>query len=69
MDVLDKLRDLHKQATTERNHHCVAAICLEAIQEIESLRKQFLEGIGGVLEKIKETNEVLLHLKSGDRSR
>ncbi len=69
MDILDKLRDLHKQATTERSHYYVAATCLEAIQEIESLRKQFLEGIGGVLDKIKQTDEVLQHLKQRDRSR
>lgn len=37
-DILDKLRDLHKQATTERSHYYVAACCGEAIGEIERLR-------------------------------
>lgn len=69
MDILEKLRDLHKQATTERSHYYVAATCLEAIQEIESLRKQFIEGVGGIMEKMKQTDAVLAHLKGGDRSR
>ena len=38
MDILDKLRDLHKQATTERSHYYVASCCNEAIAEIERLR-------------------------------
>jgi len=37
-DILDKLRDLHKQATTERSHYYVASCCREAIGEIEALR-------------------------------
>jgi hypothetical protein len=37
-DVLDDLRDLHKQATTERSHNYVAACALRAINEIECLR-------------------------------
>lgn len=69
MDILDKLRDLHKQATTERSHYYVAATCLEAIQEIESLRRQFLEGVGGILDKIKQNDAVIAELKGGDRSR
>lgn len=69
MDILDKLRDLHKQATTERSHYYVAGTCLEAIQEIESLRKQFLEGIGGIVDKLKQNDAVIAHLKNSDRSR
>jgi hypothetical protein len=38
-DILDRLRDLHKQATTDRSHYYVAKCCLGAITEIESLRK------------------------------
>jgi len=38
MDVLDKLRDLQKQATTERSHHYVAQTVTAAIAEITQLR-------------------------------
>jgi hypothetical protein len=38
VDILDKLRDLHRQATTERSHYYVASCCNEAIGEIERLR-------------------------------
>jgi hypothetical protein len=38
MDIVDKLRDLHKQATTERSHYYVAATSLEALHTIEHLR-------------------------------
>jgi hypothetical protein len=37
-DILDDLRDLHKQATTERSHYYVAKCCERAIEEIEELR-------------------------------
>lgn len=40
MDILDDLRDLLKQATTERSHYYVAECCRRAIQEIESLREK-----------------------------
>ena len=36
--IIDKLKDLHKQATTENSHYYVAACCKEAIGEIEKLR-------------------------------
>ena len=39
MDILDKLRDLHKQATTERSHYYVASCCNEAIATIERLSR------------------------------
>jgi predicted DNA-binding protein len=39
-DILDDLRDLHKQATTERSHYYVAKCCERAIAEIEDLRQQ-----------------------------
>lgn len=58
-DILDDLRDLHKQATTERSHYYVAATVERAISEIESLRKQFIEGIGGIVENLKKNNEVI----------
>lgn len=37
-DILDKLLDLHKQATTERSHYYVASCVREAIEEIIFLR-------------------------------
>lgn len=37
-DIIDQLRDLYKQATTERSHYYVAKCCEAAIQEIEQLR-------------------------------
>jgi hypothetical protein len=38
-DILEKLKDLHRQATTENSHFYVASCCLEAINEIERLRR------------------------------
>jgi len=38
-DIIDKLRDLHKQATEEQSHFYVASVALEAIKEIERLRE------------------------------
>ena len=38
MDILEKLRNLHKQATTENSHFYVANTVLEAIHEIKVLR-------------------------------
>jgi hypothetical protein len=58
-DILDDLRDLHKQATTERSHYYVAATCLRAIEEIESLRKQFLDGVTTILEKVQENSKIV----------
>jgi hypothetical protein len=40
MDLIDKLKDLLKQATTEQSHYYVASCCREAIAEIECLRAQ-----------------------------
>jgi hypothetical protein len=37
-DILDDLRDLHKQATTEHSHYYTAKCVLRAIDEIERLR-------------------------------
>lgn len=39
MDVLDKLRDLHLQATVERSHYYVASVVQAAIAEINRLRE------------------------------
>lgn len=38
-DILEKLADLHKQATTENSHFYVAACVKEAIAEINRLRE------------------------------
>lgn len=37
-DIIDKLIDLHKQATTEKSHYYVASCCKESIEEIIKLR-------------------------------
>jgi hypothetical protein len=39
-DILDDLRDLQKQATTERSHYYVAACCARAIGEVTHLRQR-----------------------------
>jgi hypothetical protein len=39
-DILDDLRDLQKQATTERSHYYVAACCARAIGEVIHLRQR-----------------------------
>lgn len=48
-DILDKLRDLHMQATVERSHFYVGGCVTEAIQEISAMR-QFLRGLQGAIE-------------------
>lgn len=37
MKIIEKLEDLHKQATTDRSHYYVASCCREAIIEIANL--------------------------------
>jgi hypothetical protein len=39
-DILDRLRDLHKQATVERSHYYVGRCVSDAINEITALRKR-----------------------------
>ena len=58
-DVLDDLRDLHKQATTERSHYYVAKTCLRAIEEIESLRRQWADGVSKLLSQVKENKAII----------
>ena len=53
MDILDRLRDLHKQATTERSHYYVASCCEQAIQEIERLRVVDRTNKGLIREQMK----------------
>jgi len=38
-DILEKLQNLLKQATTERSHYYVASVVLESIAEIKRLRE------------------------------
>lgn len=38
MSIIEKLHDLHHQATTERSHYYVAAVIRETLSEIERLR-------------------------------
>ena len=39
-DIVERLQDLHKQATTEHTHFYVAKTCELAIEEIERLRTE-----------------------------
>jgi hypothetical protein len=39
-DIIDKLKDLHKQATEEHSHFYVASCVREAIDEIIALRAE-----------------------------
>lgn len=39
VDILDRLRDLHRQATVERSHYYVGRCVSDAINEITTLRK------------------------------
>lgn len=64
-DILDDLRDLHKQATTERSHYYVAKCALRAIEEIESLRALFIGRCTEILTTAKQTNEIVR--KANDR--
>lgn len=38
-DILEKMLDLHKQATTEHSHHYTASVLQEAMLEIAQLRQ------------------------------
>ncbi len=38
-DILDRLADLHKQATEERSHYYVGGCVRDAIDEIKRLRR------------------------------
>jgi hypothetical protein len=58
-DIVDDLKDLLKQATTERSHYYVAECCRRAIAEIESLRKSWLGDVGRILAMAQDTNKVV----------
>ena len=38
MDIVDRLHDLIRQATTDHTHYYVKSVCEEALIEIENLR-------------------------------
>lgn len=56
--VLDDLRDLHKQATTEHSHYYVAKTTGRAIEEIERLRAGMRALVSAIAND--ETNTVVL---------
>ena len=56
-DILYRLRDLHKQATTERSHFYVAKCCNDAIAEIERLHR----ALRGVMEAAESHDEDACH--------
>lgn len=56
-DIVEKLRDLHTQATTERSHYYVGSVCTEAIAEIESLRRIMKLSAGVSLQLVTEMLE------------
>jgi hypothetical protein len=48
VDILRRLEDLHKQATTEQSHYYTAGCIRDAIREIKTLRfvlKEFYEAL------------------------
>lgn len=53
-DILERLRDLHKQATTERSHFYVAKCCEDAIEEIATMRRLMRLSSGVSLQLIEE---------------
>jgi len=42
-DLVERLRDLHKQATVERSHYYVGKCALDAADHIEALEKALWE--------------------------
>ena len=59
-DVVERLQEYVRACEVTANgnsKHCQD--CRDAIAEIESLRKQFLEGVTTILGKVKEYNEIV----------
>lgn len=66
MSTTDRLRDLLKQATTERSHYYVADCCREAIARIDALELALhrIVGHGNIsVEKAKEVAAEALGIK------
>jgi hypothetical protein len=47
-DIVDDLRDLYVQATTDRSHYYVAYTTFRALNEIELLRKAHISALAAV---------------------
>lgn len=45
MDIIERLKDLHKKAVLERSHLFTGKVIYSAIKEIEMLRLQLLSGL------------------------
>lgn len=54
-DILDDLRDLHKQATTERSHYYVASCAMRAIVEIQHLRRDLARAVAQLGGNLKDS--------------
>jgi hypothetical protein len=63
-DVVTKLQDLLKQATTERSHYYVASCCGEAISEIKALR-QALSDVSAKLNTVRAHVDAVLYPNAG----
>lgn len=59
MNIIEKLIDLHKQATTERSHYYVANTCKEAIGEFSVLIKAF----DSERKKVKKLEDLIHEMK------
>ncbi len=46
-DILDRMRDSHKQATEERSHYYTATVLNDAMDEVSALRATLLRIIWG----------------------
>jgi hypothetical protein len=53
MTIIEKLKDLHKQATTENSHFYVAKCCEEAIAEILRLQVAIKKASAKLLESAR----------------
>lgn len=59
-DVVERLQEYVSACEATANggsKHCQD--CRDAIAEIDSLRKQFLEGVTSILGKVKQTEDVM----------
>lgn len=66
MTILEKLRDLHLQATKERSHFYVGSVCDEAAIEIAALRTQLHIAVSALKKIEAKGNETLTALKLKD---
>jgi hypothetical protein len=70
VDIIEKLKDLHFQATMERSHYYTGSCLREAIQEIERLRSlldEAREALSNALNNVcrDEAFNVMAKLKEG----